>query len=237
MRLQQLFSKNTRNFNSDLNRTQTLKPQRFLRNISNLLLLMSLVSLFSACTPYNDSLYSNGTNTRPFITKPANPSINNASTSSNTSVYYPDNTTNTGTSNNTVTPSNSNYAYYPITNTTNNNNFVNSNTNYLPNNTSTAPPSDGAIDYGVKALLDCTKELGYNVRFTANDYQNCLQATQATLTDYAFSLLGNYILSWTDPAIDKALQTLGFMNGRSLAGTQAKSSQLTSMIATGYRWY
>jgi len=115
------------------------------------------------------------------------------------------------------------------TNTTNNN--VVTNTSFTSSNSNTI------IDVGVQALFDCTRELGYTAGFTASDYSNCLQLTQATLTDYALNLLKDYILTWADFAIDTALQALGFSNGRSYVSSQVKSSQLTSIIGTGYRWY
>ena len=111
---------------------------------------------------------------------------------------------------------------------------------FTQNPAATTPPSTSVhqpVEAGIQALFDCTEELGYNAAFTAHDYQNCLQITQATLTNYAFDLLKGYIMTWADFAIDTALHALGFTSGRSYASTQEKSSQLTSIIASGYRWY
>lgn len=214
-------------------------------------LVLSLILIVSACTPYNGQLYStgnnNGNNTNAVVNNTAvnntafnntanlngvngvnsvqRPFINQSTATNNnpTPTYYPDNTT--------VSTSNSNSssaAYYPTA-------LSNS---YTATTKVNAPPSfNGAIDYGIQALFDCTADLGYKTGFTENDYQNCLQLTQATLSDYAFELLNTYILSWADFAIDTALQALGFSNGRSYINAQEKSSQLTSIISTGYRWY
>jgi len=159
---------------------------------------------------------NNSSVARPFITQTGSTSPNNSNT---TNAYYSSETPN----NNTATLS----IPRPINSTT----PVATNYNYK------APIANMSVEPGVKALLECTAELGYTAGFTANDYQYCLQMTQASLSDSAFQALNGYVLSWTDAAINQALQTLGFMNSRSLANAQVKSSQLTSIISTSYRWY
>lgn len=163
----------------------------------------------------------------------------------NSPSYYPQNPSSSGN----VTGSNSSnttYAYYPDPNASNNNtnynnytgnvtnaNLANNNTNYA----NTPPSHSFNIDQGVNALLECTAALGYNIAFGLVDYQNCLQLSQATLSDFAFDVLGQYIMSWADFAIDAALGAMGISSGRSYASPQQKSAQLTSVIASGYRWY
>lgn len=192
--------------------------------LKNLALISCAVYSLTACMPYNDQNVNNSNNgsiaNRPFMTQTANPpTATSNNTGSSTNAYYPD-SSNSNTSN----------AYYPP------NPNSNVTTTYYPTPSSSTTTST-ALDHGVKALFDCTTELGYNVNFTASDYQTCLQMTQASLTDYAFEMLGGFLMSWADQALDKALNSLGFMNSRSLTNTQAKTSQLTSIISTSYRWY
>jgi len=215
---------------SDIKKSNTPKL------LSTALMGIVLFSLLSACTPYNGSVHTNNGN----LNRPYNPQV--ANTPSNSGPNYVSNNPTSSQSNSgnqstivayypdtSVSNSNATATYYPEASNSN----LNTNTGYT-----NSPPSHGFnVDQGVNALLSCTAELGYNRAFTTNDYQNCLQMTQATLTDYAFDILGQYIMSWADFAIDTALSALGISIGRSYASPQQKSAQLTSVIATGYRWY
>ena len=170
--------------------------------------IVAMMFMLSSCTPYNGQLYSQGTISNEGTF------ISNGNTSTNINQSAP-----SFNGSNIINTSNSSAAT--------NVNFSNA----------TSTSHTFTLESGVQALFDCTEALGHNPAFTANDYQNCLQITQATLTDYALNLLKDYILTWADFAIDTALQALGFTNGRSYMTTQAKSSQLTSIIDTNYRWY